>query len=291
MTRGGGSARWFALGWFMVLLALPLLTVFAISFAGRTDGVPPYRPILSWLDGDRLVVWLDLAGYRLILADDIYRVALFNALGFAAATTAICLVVGLPMALAITRAGPGARAVLLTLVMLPFWTSLLVRVYAWKGVMQESGPMNAALIGLGLISEPLIVLTTPAAVLIGLVHGFLPFMVLPLFARLTRLDPDLLDAAADLGAGPVARLWRVVLPLARPGIIAGCLLVFVPCVGEFVVPDLLGGSDTVMIGGLIWTEFFQNRDWPVASAVTVLLALLLVGPILALGDGRRGARP
>ena len=195
-------------------------------------------------------------------------------------STALLLLVGYPMAYAMSRASAGARPILVALVILPFWTSFLIRVYAWIGILKPEGLLNRLLIGLGLIAEPLSILNTTTAVYIGIVYAYLPFMVLPLYASLERLDPALTEAAQDLGARPAKAFWTVTVPLSLPGVIAGSLLCFIPIVGEFVIPDLLGGSDTLMIGRTLWSEFFSNRDWPLAAAVAVAMLLIIVIPIV-----------
>jgi putrescine transport system permease protein len=231
---------------------------------------------------------LDVGNYRLMFEDSLYFGAFLNSLWVAAVSTLICLFIGYPMAYGIARAGPAWRLPLLMLVILPFWTSFLIRVYAWIGILKNNGLLNNLLIGLGVIDQPLPLLHSPVAVYVGIVYSYLPFMVLPLYATLVRLDLTLLEAAADLGARPWTAFLKVTLPVSLPGVIAGSLLVFVPATGEFVIPDLLGGPDSLMIGRLLWTEFFNNADWPVAAAMAVIMLVILVAPVVWLQHGQWG---
>ncbi len=271
------------LAWLLLFLVAPLVIVLAISLVPAVDGQPPFASPLdprNWTADS----------YRVLVGDDLYAAAFFNAARIAATATLICLVIGYPMAYAIARAGEQTRLLLLMLVILPFWTSFLVRVYAWMVLLRPTGLINEALIGLGLISEPLPLIANEFAVHLGIVYSYLPFMVLPLYAALERLDSGLVEAAYDLGARPFRAFLSVTLPLSRPGIIAGSLLVFIPACGEFVIPDLLGGPDSPMIGKVLWTEFFSNRDWPAASAVAIALLAVLVAPMVAFQTlERRGA--
>src|SRR5690606_9934836 len=225
------------------------------------------------------VAALDFENYAFVLGDDLYLQSYLQSLAIAAVSTAILILVGFPLAYGMARAPRSWRPMLLMLVILPFWTSFLIRVYAWMGILAREGLLNQLLLALGVVNEPLEVLATNAAVVLGIVYSYLPFMVLPLYAALARLDESLLEAAADLGAPPWKSFWLVTFPLAMPGLIAGALLCFIPAVGEFVIPDLLGGSDTLMIGRTLWTEFFTNRSWSIASTIAVLLLLVLVVPI------------
>ncbi len=259
--------------WLGAFFLSPFVIVFAISLVTATDGQPPFASPLSPAN-------LNLDNYRLLLSDDLYAVAFGNALRIAATSTLLCLIVGYPMAYAIVRAPQAMRNALLLLVVLPFWTSFLIRVYSWMILLRPTGLINLALQGMGLIDQPLPLIANQFSVHLGIVYSYLPFMVLPVYAALERLDPALLEAAFDLGCRPWRAFWRVTVPLSLPGIVAGCLLVFIPAVGEFVIPDLLGGPDTPMIGRVLWTEFFSNRDWPAASAVATALLLVLVGPIV-----------
>ncbi len=271
--------------WLALFFLVPFAIVLKISLSEPATAQPPYRPYLPWsLD---LEAWrtflgeLGLENYRTLLSDDLYWQAGLSSLGLAATSTVLLLALGYPVALAMARASSSWRTILVALVVVPFWTSLLIRVYAWMAILSSEGFLNRALLGLGLISEPLQILNTNAAVLIGILYSYLPFMILPLYASLERQDPALLEAASDLGASRVKAFWTVTVPLSRPGIVAGALLCFIPIVGEFIVPDLLGGSETLMLGRTLWSEFFSNRDWPLASAVAVAMTILLVGPIVA----------
>lgn len=268
--------------WLAVFFLAPFLIVFKISLSETAIAMPPYRPVFDGLRdiGARLGE-LSFANYRWLLQDPLYGRAYLSSLAIAATATAVALAIGYPMAYVMARAPKRLQPVLVMLVVLPFWTSFLIRVYAWIGILKPEGLLNRALLALGLVERPLAILNTDIAVHIGIVYSYLPFMVLPLYAALQRLDRTLLEAAADLGAPPGAAFRRVTLPLSLPGVVAGSLLVFIPAVGEFVIPDLLGGSSTLMIGKTLWSEFFTNRDWPVASAVAVALLVVLVAPILA----------
>ncbi len=266
--------------WLVVFFLIPCLIVFKISLSEAQQGIPPYLPLVDWAAeaGTRLRV--NLGNYGYLFGDELYAAAYLGSLRLAGISTLCCLLIGYPAAYAIARA-PGAwRHSLLLLVALPFWTSFLIRVYAWIGILKTEGLLNGLLLWLGIITEPLQILQTNLAVVIGMVYSYLPFMVLPLYANLEKMDLSLLEAAADLGCRPFRAFLAVTLPLSVPGIIAGSVLVFVPAVGEFVIPDLLGGPDTLMIGKVLWAEFFDNRDWPVASAVAVAMLVLLVAPVM-----------
>ena len=264
--------------WLAVFFLLPLLFVAAISFAESADSIPPFRPLVS-ATAAGLQSNATLANYRELAQGCLCAYA--NSLGNAALATLLCLVIGYPIAFAIARAPGVWRHLLLFMVMLPFWTSFLIRVYAWIALLQPSGLINRLLIASGLIGAPLPLLYNGFSVELGLVYSYLPFMILPLYGSLVRLDISLVEAAADLGAPPWRAFLGVVLPLTLPGIAAGALLVFIPAVGEFVIPDLLGGPDTLMIGKLLWQEFFDNVDWPAASAVAMALVAAVVLPLLA----------
>lgn len=265
--------------WLALFFLLPLLIVGKISLAESVVGIPPYTPLLS-NDAGAFRSHATLANFILLASDDLYLRAYLGSLGNAALATALCLLIGYPVAYAIACAQGTRRELLLLMVMLPFWTSFLIRVYAWIAILKPSGLLNQLLIALGLIAAPLALINNNFSVELGLVYSYLPFMVLPLYGSLSTLDKSLLEAAADLGAGPLWGFLGVTLPLTLPGIAAGSLLVFIPAVGEFVIPDLLGGPDTLMIGKVLWDEFFNNRDWPVASAVAVVLVAVLAIPIL-----------
>lgn len=279
--------------WLLLLGLAPLGLAVAISFGTASEGAPPYDPPLAW-SADGLRVAPSLESYALVVGDDLYVVAFFNSLRVAGLATLLCLAIGYPMALAIARAPAPRRPLLLLFVMLPFWTSFLVRVYAWTTLLRPTGIINTALLAAGAIDAPLELFASEPAMLIGIVYSYLPFMVLPLALSIERVDPDVLAAAADLGARPRTVLLRILVPLTWPGIVAGSALVFVPAAGEFVIPDLLGPSDTPMIGRILWNEFFANRDWPAASMIAVLLLVVLVLPVAAIqraaARAERGAR-
>ncbi|CAA7612492.1 putrescine transporter subunit: membrane component of ABC superfamily [Candidatus Terasakiella magnetica] len=268
-------------GWLVLFFLVPFLIVVKISLSETQVGIPPYLPLLTWTEEAGVQLRLNWANFAMLLSDGLYAFAYVNSLRLAAIATACCLALGYPMAYAIARAPLHLRNPLLMLVALPFWTSFLIRVYAWIGILKTEGLLNTLLLWLGVISEPLQILETDLAVLIGMTYSYLPFMVLPLYATLEKMDLSLLEAAADLGCRPLKAFLAVTLPLSMPGVLAGSLLVFVPAVGEFVIPDLLGGPDTLMIGKVLWAEFFDNRDWPVASAVAVAMLVVLVVPLMA----------
>ncbi|MCB1801816.1 MAG: ABC transporter permease subunit [Gammaproteobacteria bacterium] len=280
LKPGRGGVFGVPLLWLALFFGLPFLIIARISLSEVVIGLPPYSALLSWSEEGMLELRLNFANFLLLWQDSLYLDAFVNSLRVAAVATLVCLLIGYPMALGITRARENLRIPLLMLVILPFWTSFLIRIYAWIGILKGNGLINNFLLWLGVIEQPLELLHTDFAVYLGIVYAYLPFMVLPLYATLSRMDGSLLEAAADLGCRPLCAFWRVTVPLSLPGIVAGSLLVFVPAVGEFVVPDLLGGPDSLMIGKVLWTEFFNNRDWPVASAVAVALLALLVVPVL-----------
>ena len=280
--------------WLALFFLAPFLVAVKISLARMVMDQPPYTPLLAWGEGLLPEIQVSLSNYIWLFQDPIYWIAYLSSLKIAAISTVGCLLIGYPMAYAIARARPGARTVLLMLVILPFWTSFLLRVYAWMGLLKQGGLVNQALMAIGATGEPLTLLHTPFAVHLGIVYAYLPFMILPLYAALAKLDTGLLEAAHDLGARPWRAFWTVTVPLSLPGVIAGSLLVFIPAVGEFVIPELLGGPRTLMIGNVLWDEFFSNRDWPVAAAVGVVLIVVLVVPIAVFQhhQGRvEGARP
>jgi len=264
--------------WLGLFALLPLAIVLKISLAESVLGIPPYGPLIDMSGGTP--TWAGtLENYQRLISDSLYWRAYLSSIFYAAGTTVLCLLLGFPMAYAIARAPKAWRVTLLMMVILPFWTSFLLRVYAWIGLLKGNGVINNALVWLGLVSEPLPLLNNSFSVFVGLVYGYLPFMVLPLYAQLEKLDPALLEVAADLGARPWRAFLSVTLPLSLPGIAAGSLLVFIPAVGEFVIPELLGGPDTLMIGKVLWDEFFNNHDWPAASAVAVAMLALLALPM------------
>jgi len=265
--------------WLGFFFLLPLLIVVKISVAESIVGIPPYTPLVT-RDVSGLNFHAAVANFVLLAGDQLYLRAYLGSLVNAALATALCLLLGYPMAYAIAHAHGARRQLLLFLVMLPFWTSFLIRVYAWIAILEPNGLLNDFLIGLGLISAPLPLLNNQFSVELGLVYSYLPFMILPIYGSLAALDESLVEAAADLGARPFQVFRAVILPLTLPGIAAGSLLVLVPAIGEFVIPDLLGGPDTLMIGKVLWDEFFNNRDWPVAAAIAVVLVAALALPIL-----------
>ncbi|MBO0661567.1 ABC transporter permease subunit [Jiella sp. MQZ9-1] len=267
--------------WLFALFLVPFLIVFKISLSEVVTAMPPYQPTFGSIAG----WWSALKefsfdNYRWIAGDPLYFNSYVLSLGIAAASTVLTLLLAYPLAYGISKASPAWRTSLVMLVILPFWTSFLIRVYAWIAILKPEGLLNQLLLWLRVIDQPLVILNTPTAIFIGIVYSYLPFMILPIYASLERMDQSLIEAAADLGATPFKTFWTVTFPLSLPGVIAGCFLVFIPATGEFVIPDLLGGSRTLMIGKTVWLEFFTNRDWPVASAVTVVLVIILVLPIV-----------
>ncbi len=279
------GTRWLTVGvpylWLLLFFAVPFLIVLKISLAEAQIAMPPFTELLHW-SGEKLSLTLNLANYHFLFTDPLYFSAYLNSLRIAFNATLICLLVAYPMAWVIARMPPGRRLVFLMLIILPSWTSFLIRIYAWIGILKNEGLLNEALRALGLIDAPLQILHTEVALYIGIVYAYLPFMLLPLYANLVKLDDRLLEAATDLGARPHQVFLHVILPLSRGGILAGCMLVFIPAVGEFVIPELLGGPGNLMIGKVLWQEFFNNRDWPVASAVAIVMLLLLIVPIMLL---------
>lgn len=283
MTGLGRVGRLVLIGtpfsWLALFFLLPLLIVVKISLAESTIGIPPYTPLLA--NGSSGLEWRGtLANYALIAGDQLYLRAYLGSLGNAALAAALCLLIGYPIAFAIAQSR-GVRRQLLLFLVIMFWTSFLIRVYAWIAILEPQGLLNQLLIASGLITAPLLLLNNQFSVQLGLVSSYLPFMILPLYGSLSRLDQSLVEAAADLGARPLQAFLGVILPLTLPGIAAGSLLVLIPATGEFVIPDLLGGPSTLMIGKVLWGEFFNNRDWPVAAAVAVVLVAALALPLLA----------
>jgi putrescine transport system permease protein len=252
--------------------------VVKISFADLQLGIPPYTELTSFQDGV-VHIALDLSHYAFLLTDSLYFATYVNSVVVAAVSTLLCLLLGYPMAYYIARSNPATRNILMMAVMLPFWTSFLIRVYAWIGILKNNGLLNNFLMSIGLVHTPIELYHTNTAVYIGMVYSYLPFLVMPLYAHLVKMDITLLEAAYDLGAKPWKAFWQITLPLSKNGIIAGCLLVFIPAVGEYVIPELLGGANTLMIGRVMWNEFFDNADWPMASAVTCAMVLLLLVPM------------
>ncbi len=270
--------------WLLVLFLVPFGIVFKISLSDVAIAIPPYTPTFDlsagWEGLKSLISGLDFENYIWLTEDDIYWKSYLSSLRIAGISTILTLLVGYPLAYSMAKAPSEWRPTLLMLIILPFWTSFLIRVYAWIGILKTEGLLNQLLMFVGVVDEPLQILNTDTAVYIGIVYSYLPFMVLPLYSALEKLDGSLLEAAQDLGCTSIEAFWKVTFPLSMPGVIAGSFLVFIPAIGEFVIPDLLGGSDTKMIGKTLWAEFFSNRDWPVASAVAVLLLLLLIIPIV-----------
>lgn len=269
--------------WLLLLFLLPFAMVFKISLSDAAIAIPPYTPVFAPSDGFggwwAKATTLDLENFEWLIGDELYWRAYLSSFKIAAISTLLALLIGFPMAYGMARAPAQWRPILMMLVILPFWSSFLIRIYAWVGILSNEGFLNMILGWLGL-SEPLVIMNTNTAVYIGVVYAYLPFMILPIFASLDRLDPSLLEAAEDLGCSRVEAFWRITVPLARAGILAGCFLVFIPVIGEYIVPSLLGGSNTLMIGKVLVEEFFNNRDWPVASAVAVVLLFVLVIPIV-----------
>ncbi|MGF1630697.1 MAG: ABC transporter permease subunit [Kiloniellaceae bacterium] len=284
LRRHGFSGRSLVIAvpyfWLLAFFLAPFLIVLKISLAEVQVAMPPYTPLIIFVEDGFISIQATLGNYLFLLEDNLYINSYLSSLRIALVSTLLTLMVGYPIAYGMMRAPRRWRFALLMLVILPFWTSFLIRVYAWIGILKKEGLLNLALTHLGLISEPLTILNTDTAVYIGIVYSYLPFMVLPLYANLEKMDLSLLEAAADLGCRPIKAFWVVTVPLSLPGIVAGCFLVFIPAVGEFVIPDLLGGSETLMIGKTLWSEFFNNRDWPLSSAVAVILLLVLVIPIM-----------
>jgi len=263
----------------LVFFLIPFAFALKISFAETAVRVPPFTDILTLGADHHLHLDLNLGNFQYLFTDDVYALSYVYSLRTAFFSTLVCLALGYPMAYALARTSKSVQSILLLVIILPFWTSFLLRVYALEGIIREGGLLNQALLWLGIIHEPLRIMHTTLAVYLGIIYSYLPFMVLPLFATLEKLDLSLLEAAADLGSPPWRTFLDVTLPLSMPGIIAGSMLVFIPAIGEFVIPALLGGPDNLMIGRVLWDEFFGNRDWPVASAVAIAFLIFLVGPI------------
>ena len=265
--------------WLLLFFLIPFVIVLKISFAEtRWLGTPPYTPLFEWVSGQYLQVKVSVANYMFLLSDSLYAKAFLSSVKVAAVSTLFCLLIGYPMAYAIARAEANWRNTLLLLVILPFWTSFLLRVYAWIGLLSNQGVINQLLVAMGF--EPIVMLQTDFAMYIGIVYSYLPFMILPLYSNLEKHDQTLLEAAVDLGCRPFKAFLTITFPLSLPGVIAGSMLVFIPAVGEFVVPRLLGGTNSLMIGRVLWDEYFLNRNWPVASSVAIALLLVLVIPIM-----------
>ena len=280
--------------WLLFFFLIPFIIVFKISLSQSAIAMPPYAPIIGFQDGIggffAQLRELSFDNYIWLTQDALYFNAYVSSVVIAAISTALSLLVGYPIAYGMARAPASVRPMLLMLVILPFWTSFLIRVYAWIGILKPEGLLNQFLLSLGVINEPLLIMNTHTAIFIGIVYSYLPFMILPLYSALEKMDYSLIEAAQDLGCPPISAFWKITFPLSLPGVIAGCMLVFIPAVGEFVIPDLLGGSQTLMIGKTLWNEFFANRDWPVASAVAVILLLLLIVPIMIFQNAQARAQ-
>jgi putrescine transport system permease protein len=270
--------------WLLLFFLAPFFIVFRISLSTTAISMPPYEPAFSLADG-WAGIWekmqtFSFDNYSYLIDDPLYLNAYISSVVIAGVSTFLTLLIAYPIAYGMAQAPRSIRPTLLMLVILPFWTSFLIRVYAWIAILKPEGLLNQLLLSLHVIDSPLIILNTNVAVYIGIVYSYLPFMVLPLYSSLEKMDGTLIEAAQDLGCPPITAFWRVTFPLSLPGVVAGCMLVFIPAVGEFVIPDLLGGSQTLMIGKTLWNEFFNNRDWPVSSAVAVILLLLLTVPMM-----------
>lgn len=260
----------------LAVFLLPFMVVFKISVSEMETVT--FSEVLTWAEGV-ILLKVNLGNYISLVQDSLYLQTYLSSLEFAAITTAICLLIAYPFAYFMARSPADKRPALLMLVMLPFWTSFLLRVYAWKMLLADSGVFNNMALALGLISEPIKMMNTPFSLVLGMVYTYVPFMILPLYANLVKMDLRLLEAALDLGATPWQAFWRITVPLSKSGIIAGSMLVFIPCVGEFVIPELLGGPQTLMIGRVLWDEFFSNNDWPMAATVAVVMVLLIIVPL------------
>lgn len=283
MAANGKQPRdisaWLALPpllWLSLFLGCALLIVAGVSMTDPRIGIPPFQPLLQTDATGAMMLNADLERYVRIFTDSYYVASLLSSLRIALTATAACLLLGYPLAYAISMAGPRMQLVLVLLVTVPFWTSFLIRIYAWSALLNNNGLVNQVLLATGLIDQPVQLLYTEGAVIMGIVYGYLPFLVLPIYTVLHRLDPALVEAARDLGAGPWRAFMRVTVPVSLPGVVTGCLLVAVPALGEFVVPELLGGSSTLMFGRVLWDETFHNRDWPMAAAMTVMLIVLVI---------------
>lgn len=279
LPRGRHLVIAFPYAWMVMFFLIPFAIILKISLAETQVAIPPYMALVEYAE-EKLTFVLNLGNYLYLLQDEMYFDSYLQSLRVASISTLLCLLIGYPIAWSIVHSSPSVRNVLLMLVVLPSWTSFLIRVYAWIGILKNNGLLNNFLMYLGVINEPLPLLHTDLAVYIGIVYAYLPFMILPLYTALMRMDYSLIEAASDLGAKPWKTFLTVLLPLTKSGIVAGSMLVFIPAVGEFVIPELLGGPDSLLIGRVLWQEFFNNRDWPVASAVAVVMLTLLMIPII-----------
>ena len=270
--------------WLLLFFLIPFGIVLKIALSDMAISIPPYTPVLDlaggWAGVKAFFADLDFENFTFLTSDPLYITAYVSSLKIAVISTFITLLVGYPIAYGMAQAPDEWRPTLMMLVILPFWTSFLIRIYSWIGILSNEGFLNQFLMWTGIISDPLTILNTNTAVYIGIVYAYLPFMILPIYSALEKLDISLIEAAEDLGCSKLQAFWLVTFPLSRPGVIAGCFLVFIPALGEFVIPSILGGNETLMIGKTLYDEFFANRDWPVASAVAVVLLLLLIVPII-----------
>ena len=285
---------WIPYLWLLALFLIPFGIVLKIAFSDIALAIPPYTPTLDitggWTTIKAYFAELDFDNFVFLTTDQLYWRAYLSSLQIATISTLAALIVGFPIAYGMAKASAEWRPTLIMLVILPFWTSFLIRVYSWIGILSQEGYLNQFLLATGIISDPLTILNTNWAVYIGIVYTYLPFMILPIYATLEKLDESLLEAAEDLGFSRLSAFWLITVPLSKSGIIAGCFLVFIPAIGEFVIPSLLGGSRTLMIGKVLWEEFFSNRDWPVASAVAIILLLVLIIPIVLFQRNEQKAR-
>lgn len=268
--------------WLILFVLLPVLILATVSLSEQRLGIPPYKPLLEWSEGVFQGVNIGFKSYFQLAEDGTLQTSFRESIELAGLTTLFCLLIGWPMAWAIARSDERHRGALLLLIMLPFWTSFLVRIYAWMTILDDNGLFNSLLLGLGLIEDPIVIMNTDWAVLLGMVYAYLPFMILPLYAVLERLEPSLLEAAADLGAKPFTIFRKVLLPLSMPGVLAGSAIVFVPALGEYVIPELMGGGDTAMMGKMMWDIFALTRDWPGAAALAVVLLASIALPLALL---------
>jgi putrescine transport system permease protein len=262
-------------GMFIILASLLLL---CISFSATEFAVVPYKSLFQFIDGG-LEIKPDISSYQALFSDSFYIKALKNSLKLAAISTFFVLIIGYPMAYTISQASDKNRLLLLILIMAPFWTALLIRIYGWIMILKSNGLLNQCFLWLGVTDQPLQLINSQTSIVVGIVYTYLPFMILPIYSSLLKIEPDIIEAAADLGARPFQIFWRIIFPLSLPGVVIGVILVFIPAIGEFVIPDLLGGAKIFTVGKLLWTEFFMNRDWPMASAITILMIIIVVAPI------------
>lgn len=263
--------------WLLICSLMPFIIILKISVV-ESEITNPFGTLLTYVDGF-VTLKVKTSNYEFIAQDKLYLLTYLSSIKFAAITTLFCLIIGYPFAYFMARAKSSIRPTLMMLVMLPFWTSFLLRIYAWKGMLANNGVINQFLMSIGVIDTPIHMLNTQFSLMVGMVYTYLPFMILPLYTNLAKMDVRFIEAAADLGSAPWSTFWRITVPLSKAGIIAGSMLVFIPCVGEYVIPELLGGPETLMIGHVLWDEFFSNNDWPMASAVTVVVILLILVPM------------